>query len=92
MSAAVAGEASGMTAVLSAPRALQGFVTGNLTAPVMDVIVGHERVYVLHHVDRHEVGMSFSDPLDGELLISLNYFESERAARVWVAQREGATR
>jgi hypothetical protein len=73
-----------MTAVVSFPAA-HGQACSVLPEVVRDVVIVRDRAYVIYSVSRRERDEVFVDPIDGALLIALNYFDTEIAARRWIA-------
>lgn len=61
------------TAVVSAPENQQNFLTQNFAGPILDVAVGGGKVYLLHRVNRRDADLSFTDPIDGALLVECAY-------------------
>jgi hypothetical protein len=74
-----------MTAVIASDSAQREFVSSNLGAHVSDIITGAGRVYLLYSLCRACADETFTDPIDGELLIECKFFDDEAAARQWVA-------
>lgn len=72
-------------AIISLPRSQRRLAARLLPDDAHDAIAGADRVYLLYFVAGRSSDAAFVDPIDGELLIAVNYFTSESAARAWVA-------
>ena len=73
-------------AVLSVPAVMRDSGVRIINVPAQRTITGAGRTYLAYVVDHGDGDLTCVDPIDGELLTELRYFNSEPEAHEWITQ------